>query len=356
MKVLHVLESSLPKIAGYTIRSKYIVENQRNAGIETVVITSPLHGKTDRALEDYEVFDGIRYYRTGIYNDIDLNLPLPLRLLKRFDYAKKYKEAIQTVSLKEKPDIIHAHSSYLNGNRANLVGKHLRIPTIFEVRGLWGDTAVANENITATSWKYRFINHMENKAISEATKVVIISKTLKDELIERGIKSDKIHIVPNGIDTDHFVKQAKDSALVDKYELKDNIVLGFIGSVRKIEGLDLLIKVLPILRKSNQNIKIMIVGGGSEIEHLKKLSSDLGVTDNVIFCGQVSHEVIMQYYSLIDVFVYPRINARVNQKVTPLKPLEAMAMEKPVIASNVNGLAELVKDNEIGRASCRERV
>ena len=179
MKVLHVLEHSLPELAGYTIRSKYIVTHQKNAGVEPVVITSPLQGKTDRPLLDYEEIEGIKYYRTGVYNRLDPSRALLIRLWQRYQYAAAYGEAIARICEFEKPDIIHAHSSYLNGNAANKVGNLLKIPTIYEVRGLWGDTAVANGNITTRSWKYKFINYMDQKAMHNAEAVVTISELLR---------------------------------------------------------------------------------------------------------------------------------------------------------------------------------
>ena len=348
IKVLHALEHSVPKLAGYTIRSKYIVDNQKKAGLEPVVITSPLQEKTDRSLLDFEIIDGIRYYRTGIYNKLDFDQSLPVRLCRRYQYAAAYKDAIKKICEIEKPDIIQAHSSYLNGNRANKVGRLKNLPTIYEVRGLWGDTAVANGKIGPHSWKYKFINYMDLNAIREANGAVVISNLLKEDLIEKGISPEKITIVPNGIDTALFVMQEKNHQLIEKYRLQDKLVLGFIGSVRKIEGLELLIKILPRLLKNRNEIRVLIVGGGEEVSELKKLCKELGVIDKVIFSGQVPHEDILKYYALIDIFIYPRIDSKVNQRVTPLKPLEAMAMEKVVIASDVGGLAELIKNNDTG--------
>ena len=93
---------------------------------------------------------------------------------------------------------------------------------------------------------------------------------------------------------------------------------------------------------------VIIVGEGPEKERLEKLSKELGLSDRVFFAGYISHKNIPSYYSIIDIFVVPRINSRVCHIVTPLKPLEAMAMGKCVLASNVGGLKELIVDGKTG--------
>jgi glycogen(starch) synthase len=177
---------------------------------------------------------------------------------------------------------------------------------------------------------------------------VTISRQLRDELITKGLSKDNIHVVPNGVDTQIFKPQTKNKGLLNQYGLDKKTVFGFIGSIRKIEGLSLFLRHLPELINKHNNIRVMLVGDGAEVGNLKRITSEYGLDDYVIFTGRVNHDQILDYYSIIDVFIYPRIDARVNHKVTPLKPLEAMAMEKVVIASDVGGLRELIDDERTG--------
>jgi len=347
-KVLHVLEHSIPKLAGYTIRAKYIIDNQKNQGIAPVVITSPLQGKTNQPLEQYEKIDSIRHYRTGIFNKLDMDSPLPLRLLQRYTYSKKYLKAIKWVAKKEKVHLIHSHSSYLNGVRANAAAHALGIPCVYEVRGLWQDTAMVNANIESSHWKYKFVSYMDRKAMLGADRVVTISQQLKNEIVQKGVKSDHVFVVPNGVDTQIFSPREKHPEILNQYGLGNKIIFGFIGSIRRIEGLSLFLEYLPKLIDKKKEICILIIGNGDEVNHLEKITQNNNLQQYVIFTGQVNHDQILDYYSVIDIFLYPRIDAKVNHKVTPLKPLEAMAMEKAVIASDVGGLTELIKDGENG--------
>jgi glycosyltransferase involved in cell wall biosynthesis len=94
--------------------------------------------------------------------------------------------------------------------------------------------------------------------------------------------------------------------------------------------------------------RLLIVGEGPERPRLTQLAADAGLSGIVRLTGLVPHDEILRYYSIIDVLAYPRIDARINQTVTPLKPLEAMAMGKICLASDVGGLRELVQDGVTG--------
>ena len=204
MKILHVLEYSIPKLVGYTIRSKYIIENQKKIGLDPLVVTSPLMQAGNSNHEQYELINDIRYYRTGIFNTISRNDGFIQRSFKRYNYSKKYLEEIIRIGKKEKPDIIHAHSSYLNGIRANQAAKQLGVPSVFEVRGLWADTAVANQEIKAKSWKFKFVTYMEFKAMREASGVIAIAESLKSHLIKNGLDKNRLWVVPNGVDVKYL--------------------------------------------------------------------------------------------------------------------------------------------------------
>jgi len=350
MKVLHVVQRSLPILDGYSIRTKYIVENQALKGIKPVVVTSPYHKADDVVTEaGFEIIDGIRYYRTSRYNNIkedDLSL---FRYLKRYCISYNYLKELERISANEMPDVIHAHSDYLNGLRASQVGKKLGIPVLYEVRGLWAETGVANEGLTERSWKYKFINYMNKKAFHLVDHVCCLGLELRKELLLKGIRPEKLSVVHNAVDINKFYPLEKDPELVKRYQLDNTLVLGFIGSIRRSEGLDLLIEALPEILNIDPKLKVIIVGDGEpELQLLKEIAQKNHVSNKVEFVGRVPHAQILRYYSIIDVMVYPRADLKINQKVTPLKPLEAMAMKKVVLASDVGGLAELVEDGKTG--------
>jgi glycosyltransferase involved in cell wall biosynthesis len=94
--------------------------------------------------------------------------------------------------------------------------------------------------------------------------------------------------------------------------------------------------------------RLLLVGGGDQEELLPQWISQRGLQDQVIVTGRVPHRDIMRYYSVLDVLVYPRVKNRMTDLTPPLKPLEAMAMGKPVVGSDVGGLRELLSDGKVG--------
>jgi len=126
-------------------------------------------------------------------------------------------------------------------------------------------------------------------------------------------------------------------------------VLGFVGSFYAYEGLDLGIRALAGMMATNPDLRLLLVGGGPEEDRLRQLATSLGVSGSVHFTGRVPHADVQRYYSLVDILVYPRRRMRLTDLVTPLKPLEAMAQGKLVLASDVGGHRELITDRYNGR-------
>jgi len=165
-----------------------------------------------------------------------------------------------------------------------------------------------------------------------ADHIIVINRNLKNELQKRlMLKKRKITVVENAVDLDRLIMSKK----INRSEL----VFGYIGTLSPIEGLDLLIRVFKKLKITN---KLLIFGGGVEKEELKKLSKGY---NNIIFEGKISNSEIFNAYNQIDVVVNPRKSSYLTNSVTPLKTLEAMAYKKLVLASDVGGMKELIKDN-----------
>ena len=127
-----------------------------------------------------------------------------------------------------------------------------------------------------------------------------------------------------------------------------SIVIGFVGSFYAYEGLGLLLRALPLVLNEMPEARLLLVGGGPEEAALKALAAALKVSDRVVFTGRVPHHDVQRYYSLIDVLAYPRLAMRLTELVTPLKPLEAMAQGRLLVASDVGGHRELIRHGETG--------
>jgi PEP-CTERM/exosortase A-associated glycosyltransferase len=248
-----------------------------------------------------------------------------------------------------KPDLLHAHSPVLNAWPDIRVGAKLGIPVVYEIRAFWEDAAVDHGTQTEGGLRYRLTKAMETRAVQRASQVVTICQGLRGDLIARGIPSEKIGVVPNAVDIEHFSLSAgPDPALKAQLGLTGCRVIGFLGSFYAYEGLDLLIAALPRILDKAPDVRLLLVGGGPQESNLKAQAAALGVADKVTFVGRVPHGEVSRYYDLVDLLAYPRHAMRLTDLVTPLKPLEAMAQGHLLIASDVGGHKELIEDGKTG--------
>ncbi len=342
MRILHVFDHSLPLHSGYTFRSANILREQRKLGWETFHLTSP---KQINCSVDEEEADGLHFYRTPQPNGLASRLPgLNQQALMRATEAR-----LMPLAQRLKPDLLHAHSPVLNALPTLRVGRRLGIPVVYEIRAFWEDAAVDHGTQKEWGLRYRLTRWLETRAVQQADQVVTICGGLRGDLIGRGIPIDKIGVVPNAVDAEAFSQTGQtDLSLKAELGLGDARVIGFIGSFYAYEGLDLLLKALPILLERAPDIRVLLIGGGPQEAKLKTLAGELGVADKVVFAGRVPHSQVTRYYDLVDVLAYPRYSMRLTELVTPLKPLEAMAQGRLFVASDVGGHKELVDDGYNG--------
>jgi PEP-CTERM/exosortase A-associated glycosyltransferase len=246
------------------------------------------------------------------------------------------------------PDVIHAHSPILNGMAALRAGKRLGIPVVYEIRAFWEDAAVDHGTYGEGSVKYRVVRALESRVCRQSGHVTVICDGLRQDLVRRGIPAEKISIVPNGIAVEEFRECGPDRELAVSWKLDGKSVIGFLGSFYRYEGLDLAVDAFASLAGKHRDWVLLLVGGGEMDAGLKEKVRSLGLGDSVIFPGRIPHERIPGIYALSDILIYPRYSMRLTDLVTPLKPLEAMAMGKAVIASDVGGHKELIRNGETG--------
>jgi len=342
--VLHVLDRSLPNLSGYSIRSKYIVEFQSQMGLKPVVVTTP---KYDRE-SPFEHINGIEYHRSYAKPESLEKVLYRIPFLREQAMMRRAQNKIEDLVRANKVDIIHAHSPSLCGLPALKAARNLNIPMVYEVRAFWEDAAVDQMRFAENSFRYRISSRMEQKLFDRADGVVCICEGLRQE-ISRRAPGQKVSVVQNGVNTNFFVPREKSRDLMQRYQTQGKTVVGFIGSFFTFEGLADLIHSIARIKKEVKGVVLLLVGTGIEDQNLRNLAHELGLNGNsAIFAGKVPHEEVQDYYSIMDILVYPRISKRITELVTPLKPLEAMAMEKTVLVSDVGGLRELVSEGQNG--------
>jgi len=327
--ILHIVQYARPEISsGYTIRTAAVLKEQQRLGLDPIVLTSPRHPRGADA-----VVDGIVQYRSGPdprTGVVWLRDTARVRALAR--------RILEIVRQRNDVTLLHAHSPVLCGMAALRAGRKLGLPVVYEVRGLW------EEAMPRRSLRYRLARALETRVCRQAAAVVAISEGLKREFVRRGLAEARIHVIPNGVDTGAFRPTAPDRQWRAAYRLGDGPVVLYLGALREYEGVDLLLDALPPIRNRFPAVKLVVVGDGEAKQALSERIRDLG--ESAALLPSVPHSQVMQWYALADVVAYPRRATRATELVTPLKPLEAMAMGKPIVASDVGGLRELLSDGE----------
>lgn len=342
LRILHVLDHSTPLHSGYTFRTLSILKEQRRLGWETFHLTSPKH---NAGLATVEEVDGWHFYRTTAAESVGSRAPG----IGEFRLMRELESRLKAVAEKVQPHIIHAHSPVLNALPALRVGKKLGLPVVYEVRAFWEDAAVDHGTTAEGSLRYRLTRWLETRALRRAQHVFTICEGLRRDIAERGIPHDKVTVIPNAVDIHAFeAGKPPDSRLQRQLGLDGCTVVGFIGSFYAYEGLDLLLEALPRLLEQHPDVRLLLVGGGAQEVALKAQTQRLGLQAHVVFTGRVPHGEVSRYYDLIDVLAYPRHSMRLTELVTPLKPLEAMAQGRLLVASDVGGHRELIRHGETG--------
>lgn len=342
MRILHILDHSIPLHSGYTFRTAALLREQRALGWETLHVTSPKQGKYSLPLEEV---DGLSFYRTPQPAAWTTRLPVLREKALMAALERRLEGLVRELS----PDILHAHSPVLNALPALTVGKKLGIPVVYEIRAFWEDAAVDHGTTREGSLRYRATRALETSAIRRADHVFTICEGLRADIVARGIDAAKVTVIPNAVDVAAFqLASPPDPALQEKLGLRGKTVIGFIGSFYAYEGLDLLLDALPALLAERPEVRLLLVGGGPQEANLKAQVARLGLGEHVVFTGRVPHAEVHRYYDLIDLLAYPRHPMRLTELVTPLKPLEAMAQGQIFIASDVGGHRELVTHEQTG--------
>ncbi|HMV38244.1 MAG TPA: glycosyltransferase, exosortase A system-associated [Plasticicumulans sp.] len=346
MRILHVLDHSIPLHSGYTFRTRAILREQRRLGWSTGHVTgskqvtpaSPYAGPEENV-------DGLHFYRTPS----DLRRRAGWPLFDQWAVVTGLSARLDEVIEDFRPDVLHAHSPVLNGLAALSAARRHGLPLVYEVRAFWEDAAVDHGTTREGSLRYRATRALETFVLERADAVTTICHGLRRDILGRGVPADRVTVIPNAVDVGQFGPGGQpDPALLARHGLAGKRVLGFIGSFYAYEGLDLLLEALPQIRAQAPDVQLLLVGGGPQDGALRAQAERLGLADAVHFTGRVPHAEVNAWYDLIDVLCYPRHPMRLTELVTPLKPLEAMAQGRLFVASDVGGHRELIRDGETG--------
>ncbi|MBW5798985.1 glycosyltransferase [Halomonas elongata] len=332
--VLYCLHQSVPHATnGYSTRSHGVAVGLQQAGFKVRATTRPGFPwdagakEVNRGYHEAEV-EGVTYAACAGW---DLSkTPLDYYLAEAADH---YVREAQTSGA----EVIAAASNHITALPALMAARRLGLPFVYEVRGLWEVTQASTQPEWAGSERYQLMRELEQQAAGEADLVITLTEELADELVGWGVARERIEVVPNAVNAERFQPMQPDAAIAEELKLKPGIpVIGYAGSAVAYEGLELLLEAMAKLKKSGQDFAFVLVGDGKVIDTVKAKAKELGIEDQCRFTGRVPFEQVPNYLSCMDIMPIPRLSSAVTEMVSALKPLEAMAMGKALVLSDVS--------------------
>jgi glycogen(starch) synthase len=335
LKILHLLHQSAPNISGSSTRTNLILKWTSGQGVENIAITSPFQEPfSPVAATKAEYFPniGVKVYRSYIFKKLSVGAGSNFLIkIKKAATLPYFFIRTACVIKKENPDILHAHATFLCAMPAIILGWVFKKPVVYELRSLWFD----NENFKASRFTRIFAAALERYCLNNSERIVTISDGLAEYVTALpGKKNRSVKTIKNGIDDDSIVL----SELACQEEVEQRF--GYIGSVIELEGLHYVIQALKILNDKGVIIEFHIYGDGSARESLENLSTSLGV--KVHFHGKFHPDDAKNIYHKLDTNINYRKAGEISDKVTPLKPLEALLHRKTLICSDVGGYKEIL--------------
>ena len=329
MKIAHVAYQTWPTQVGSVSRLNKILESQKLVGESVFIVSGPYQeGESDKPIENY---CGDRYYRFLGGNKGFERKGGWLKRVKKFIDIFNYTLFLNKIIDAEKPDVIHAHATFVVGISSLVVGFFKKTPVVYEVRSTWEEDIVGGRGLW---FQRKIVFFLEWLSIRMCDYPVFISKGL----VEHYIGENKNQTV---------IYNCMSDPLVDQSPSNTKTTFGYLGTLAYYEGLEYLFHAASAL-KGKYDFCVKIAGSGEMQDKYIQIVKDLDIEDVVIFEGKIEPKKVCEFYKSVDVIVLPRRNLLITNRVSGLKPIEAFAYKKLVIAADVGGMRELFENGVHG--------
>lgn len=352
-RICYVLSGSLPWMqTGYAMRSHALIEALRKAGADLHCLTRPGFPADRWGLDETADYPP----RSEVGGVVYHHIREPSRkVLKRGAWLDAAAEALTLELAALNPGVVMAASDHHNALPALIAARRLGRPFVYDVRGFWELSRVAEDPTHAGHPDFATAVALESLTAREADLVLTLTGAMRDELVRRGADPARIALAPNACDPARHAPRPRDPGLSARLALPGDVpVIGYIGSFNGYEGLDDLVRACGGLKRRGLAFRLLLVGRAAEAEgpsfedQLRQVAAAEGLADWLILPGQVPRDEVEAWYSLIDIAPFPRRALAVTELVSPMKPLEALAMGKAVLVSDLAPLAEMIADGRTG--------
>jgi glycosyltransferase involved in cell wall biosynthesis len=334
MKVLMLGRYPTGKISGgVAVHNVNLIHNLGLAGGKKIDIRMVSFGDESRTF-----YDGAAQIKTIKIHKLYYLLPV-LPLMKLLSEIRK-----------AKPDIIHVQGIGLSPYLISALFSGKKYKKAITIHGHYTRELIAHQELKYRTPKYYFLSWLEKRGLNDADLLLCVTNILKDWALaeQKGGRPKRVVVMPNGVDLQLF-RPGKKSEIRQGSGIpeKDFIIFLAKGFVAR-NGHEYLIRAMPEILKHVPEAKLYLAGEGPLKPEMEKLTEDLGVKNNVIFLGDLPNEKISGYLAASDVVCLPSIRTEGLEEGSSIFLVEAMAMEKPCIASDMGGLTESISNGVNG--------
>lgn len=354
-RIVYMLHNSLPHSSGgYATRTQGVMTGLKAAGADVVALTRPgypLDITGDFKREAISLQDDVG---GNVYHRI---LENPIKGKELIDYILTSADLLEQRFRELRPALVMAASNHRVGLMSAIAARRLGLPLVYEVRGRWEITKASRDQSYAFTDEFAVHERLENETAKLADHVITLTGGLRESLLQGGVEAENVSLLPNSCDPARFAPQPRDAALAARYAIPEDVpVIGYIGSFVDYEGLDDLARAAIELKRRGLSFRLLLVGNevvssaemGPISKRIREIMQTGGAGDWLLMPGRVPYDEVAAHYSLLDITAFPRRPWQVCEMVSPMKPLEAMAMQKAVVVSSVRALMEMVRHEETG--------
>lgn len=253
-----------------------------------------------------------------------------------------YSNALQKIIQKEDFEIIHCHDAMAAWAAIKMRQKFKRTYKI--VVTVHGPTSrhMIEEGQLPNSPDVLKVEQCENEAWRGSDAIITVDKTQAEIVLEQGGVANKITIIPNAVDINKLKEIAHALPVMRK---TDREWLFVPRRLTPKNGIEYAIRAMPLLQKKPL---LLLAGSGIDKKKLEQLVKLLNLQNDVLFLGALHHEIMLPLMSASDIVLIPSVPIHGIVEATSIAAIEAMALGKPVVASGIGGLNELIENNRSG--------
>lgn len=337
-------ETGAPQIRVYEV-SKELIRQGHKAEVVTAFPHHP-HGIIPESYAGkkymFEQWEDIPVHRTWIY-------PSPKgvfwkRLVSYFSFTfSSFFGLMKTKNI----DVIICNSPPLFLGITALIASRIKgAKFVFNVADIWPESAV-KLGLVKNKFFIRLAEILENYLYKKSWKIAAATDGIESYMLEKGVKEEKVFLLPNGVNTNFFYPKEKNKEWLAKYGIEGKFIFSYGGNLGYAQGLEYILQAARSIQEVEPNIHFLIAGAGPEEANLQQLSQTLGL-QNLSFLGHLPLSEMPELFSVTDVSIVPLRDLKLFEGARPSKIFPAAASGVPVLYCGRGESASIVTKNNIG--------